>query len=139
MAERQTEPSPNRRFTDEREGFASIIGRDVQIKGAIRGATNLEIWGSFEGEMEIEGLVWMRPGSQFAGELVTTDLVVEGELRGTVHANRKVDMRASCRVEADVTATRVAAAEGSHIEGRITVSEKASDVVGYAERRGKEK
>lgn len=137
MADTQKDPGPHRRFTDERDGFASIIGRDVQIEGTIRGATNLEIWGSFEGEMEIEGLVWLRPGSRFAGELVTTDLVIEGELRGTVRADRKVDMRATCRVEADVTATRVAAAEGSHIEGRITVSDQASEVVGYSERRSR--
>ena len=126
-----------RRFTDEREGFASSIGRDVTIEGTIRGATNLEIWGSFEGELEIEGLVWLRPGSRFAGELTATDLVVEGELRGTVRATSKVDMRATCHVEADVTATRVAAAEGSHIEGRITVAEQSDQAVGYAERRGR--
>ncbi len=32
MADRQMDPGPNRRFTDEREGFASIIGRDVQVQ-----------------------------------------------------------------------------------------------------------
>jgi len=135
MADRKMDPSPQRRFTDEREDFASVIGRDVQIEGTIHSATSFEIWGSFEGQMEIEGLVWLRPGSRFAGELLTTDLVIEGELRGTVRATDKVDIRSTCRIEADVTAKKVAAAEGSHIEGRITVSDKPSDVVGYAERR----
>lgn len=136
MTDRKMDQSRHqRRFTDEREGFASSIGRDVTIEGTIRGATNLEIWGNFEGEMEIEGLVWLRPGSRFSGGLVTTDLVVEGELHGTVRATSKVDMRATCRVKADVTATRVAAAEGSHIEGRITVVKNTDNVVGYSERR----
>lgn len=139
MADRQMDPGPQRRFTDEREGFASVIGREVQIDGTIRGAANLEIWGSFEGEIEIDGLVWMRPGSRVTGEIVATDLIVEGELRGTVRATDKVDMRATCHVEADVTASKVAAAEGSYIEGRITVSHSASDVVGYAERREQER
>jgi cytoskeletal protein CcmA (bactofilin family) len=124
-----------RRFTDERDGLASSIGRDASIEGTVKGATNLEIWGSFEGEIQIEGLVWLRPGSRFAGELQATDLVVEGELRGTVRTVNKVDMRASCHVEADVTAARVAAAEGSHIEGRIHVSGPGDAVVGYEERR----
>ena len=124
-----------RRFTDERDGFASSIGRDASIEGTFRGSTNLEIWGRFEGDIQIEGLVWLRPGSRFAGELQATDLVVEGELRGTVRAVNKVDMRASCHVEADVTAARVAAAEGSHIEGRINVSGPGDAVVGYEERR----
>ena len=139
MADRQMNSGPQRRFTDERDGFASVIGREVQIEGTMRGATSLEIWGSFKGEIEIEGLVWMRPGSRVTGEIVATDLVVEGELRGTVRATRKVDMRATCRVDADVTATKVAAAEGSYIEGRITVSDNANDVVGYAERREQER
>jgi cytoskeletal protein CcmA (bactofilin family) len=136
MADRQAESRPHRRFTDEREGFASVIGRDLQIEGTVRGATSLEIWGSFEGQIEIEGLVWMRPGSRVKGEIVATDLVVEGELRGSVRATRKVDMRATCHVVADVTASKVAAAEGSYIEGRITVAEQQTEVIGYAERRG---
>jgi cytoskeletal protein CcmA (bactofilin family) len=136
MADRQND-MPQRRFTDEREGFASSIGRDVTVEGRISGATDLEIWGSLEGEVEVEGLVWLRPGSRFAGGLSVTDLVVEGELRGTVRATRKVDMRATSHVIADVTASKVAAAEGSYIEGRITVAKQASEVIGYAERRGK--
>ena len=139
MTDKQMNSSPQRRFTDEQEGFASVIGRDVRIEGTIRGATNLEIWGSFEGEIELEGLVWMRPGSRVTGELVATDLVVEGELRGTIRTTNKVDMRATCHVEADVTASKVAASEGSYIEGRITVSDNASDVVGYSERREQER
>ena len=136
MAHNQTDSNPQtRRFTDDREGFASIIGRDVRLEGTMKGTTDLEIWGTFEGEMKLEGLVWMRPGSRITGELHTSDLVIEGELHGTVQATGKVDMRPTCRVEADVTAARVAAAEGSHIEGRITVSGQASNVVGSAERR----
>lgn len=137
MADRLSDPGSQRRFTDERPSFASIIGRDARVEGRLEGATNLEIWGSFEGEITIEGLVWMRPGSRFTGELATTDLVIEGELRGTVRATGKVDMRTTCRVEGDVTATKVAAAEGSHIEGRITVSDNSSDMVDYTERRGR--
>jgi len=136
MADRQqNQIRPQRRFTDEREGFASSIGQNVAIEGAIRGTTNLEIWGSFEGEIEIEGLVWLRPGSRFAGGLITTNLVVEGDLRGTVRATEKVDMRATCHVIADVTASKVAASEGSYIEGRITVAEQSDEMVGYAEKR----
>lgn len=135
MADMQSDPDRRRRFTDERPVFSSVIGRDVRVQGELAGATDIEIWGSFNGVMTIEGLVWMRPGSRFAGELEATDLVVEGELQGTVRATGKVDMRATCCVEADVTAARIAAAEGSQIEGRITVSGMSDEAVGYSERR----
>lgn len=130
---------PQRRFTDDRQGSAGAIGVGMGIKGTIRGAADLEIWGSFDGDMKIDGLIWVRPGGRFVGDMVTTDLVVEGELRGTVRATGKVDLRATCRVEGDISAARVAAAEGSHIEGRITVSDRPADLVGYAERRGQDR
>lgn len=130
-----TREPPGRRFTDEHDLFSSAIGPDVEIEGSIRGRTDLEIRGTFQGELEIEGLVWLRPGSRVTGEISATDLVVEGELRGTVQASAKIDMRAACRVEADVTAARIAAAEGSHIEGRIAVTGGSAEVVGYSERR----
>jgi len=136
MADTHSDPGPRRRFTDVRQDFSSIIGRDVRIEGEVEGVTDIEIWGSFEGVMTVEGLVWMCPGSRFTGELTTIDLVVEGELQGTVRAAGRVDMRSSCHVEADVVAARIAAAEGSQIEGRITVSGRNDEVVSYSERRG---
>jgi hypothetical protein len=78
---------PQRRFTDDRQGFAGAIGGGMAIKGTIRGSTDLEIWGSFDGDMKIDGLVWLRPGGRFVGDMVTTDLIVEGELRGTVRGD----------------------------------------------------
>lgn len=136
MASRQPDPSPpQRRFTDDRGDFAGAIGCNTTVVGSIRGATDLEIWGTVEGEIEINGLVWIRPGARVSGELIATDLVVEGELRGNVRVKSKIDMRAGCRVDADVTAARIAAAEDSSIEGRITVAQEADHVVGYAERR----
>ncbi|MCU0305935.1 MAG: polymer-forming cytoskeletal protein [Thermoanaerobaculales bacterium] len=136
MADRREHQSPpQRRFTDERPGFTGAIGRDTLVEGLIRGTTELEIWGSFDGQIEVEGLVWLRPGSRVKGDIAVTDLVVEGELDGKVRATGKVDLRATCRVEAEITASRVAAAEGSQIEGRITVTGKAEEVVGYSERR----
>ncbi len=130
MADRQQDQSQRSDASPTKRELRQLHRPGCRHRGHDRGATNLEIWGNFEGEMEIEGLVWLRPGSRFTGGLVATDLVVEGELRGTVRATSKVDMRASCHVEADVTAPRVAAAEGSHIEGRITVAEQSPDVIG---------
>lgn len=136
MANPQQHASPpRRRFTDERRTAASSIGRDVAITGTIRGATDVDVWGAFEGDMVVEGLVWLHAGSRFSGELAAIDVVVEGVLRGTVAASGIVDLRATCEVEAEISASRVAAAEDGRIEGRITVSGGSKEVAGYSERR----
>ena len=137
MADRHPDSTPpQRRFTDSRDGAASVIGRGLRLEGTLRGTSDLEVWGSFDGEMTVEGLVRLRPGSRFTGELHTTDLVAEGELVGVVRATGKVDLRATCRLEGEVTAHRVAAADGAFVEGRITVGDSKS-VEDYTERRGR--
>jgi cytoskeletal protein CcmA (bactofilin family) len=136
VRERQTASShPQRRFSDNQRNSATVIGRDTEVEGVLSGAIDLEIWGTLRGDATVKGLVWLRPGSCLTGELDTSDLIIEGELRGEVHATGKVDMRASCRVKADITAAFVTAAEGSRIQGRITVTGGPDGVVTYSERR----
>jgi len=126
---------PRRRFTDPALALDSVIGPGVELEGTWRGTGNLDVHGGFSGTLIVDGLVWLRPESRVSGELVVTDLVVEGTLVGSVRATGKIDLRATCRVEAEIEAAQIVAAEGSKVEGRITVSGGADDVVAYSERR----
>ena len=129
--------SDRRRFTDESDAFATVLGPDLRIEGSLRGSGSLELKGSFKGELSVEGLVWIRSQGSVDGELVASSVVVEGEVVGSVHATGKVDLREGCRVEGDITAGAVAAADGSFFEGRITMPQSAAEpqVVAYEEKR----
>jgi cytoskeletal protein CcmA (bactofilin family) len=129
-----TEP-PQRRFTDRESCLASIVGPGIAIEGSFGGNSDVEIWGGFTGELNVDGLLRLRPGSRVVGTIDAVDLVVEGELEGEVRARGKVDLRATCRVEAEIVAARVVAAEGSDVEGRITVTGEKGNVTTYSERR----
>jgi len=124
-----------RRFTDDAGEFSSVIGAKTTAEATLTGTTDLELCGRFEGEITLEGLVWIRPGGRFKGTLAATRLVVEGELEGTATVTDKVDLRATSRVHADITATTIVAAEGSFFEGKIVMSGSRQDVVTYREKR----
>ncbi len=129
--------SDRRRFTDESDAFATVLGPGLRIEGTFRGTGSLELKGSFKGEMSVEGLVWIRPQGSVDGEVEASSVVVEGEVVGSIHATAKVDLRKGCRVEGDITASSVAAAEGSFFEGRISMPDAAkTQVVAYEEKRG---
>ena len=128
--------SDRRRFTDESDAFATVLGPGLRIEGDLRGTGNLELKGSFKGRMSVEGLVWIRPKGSVEGEIEASSVVVEGEVGGSVHATAKVDLRKGCRVEGDITASSVAAADGSFFEGRIAMPEtREPQVVAYEEKR----
>jgi cytoskeletal protein CcmA (bactofilin family) len=95
--------------------------------------------GEFSGEMKVDGLVWVGPEARLTGELDAADVLIEGRVTGTVRAVGKIELRASARVEADLTARRIAAAEGSFFEGSVTMLDVASDgMVTFDEKRAAE-
>jgi cytoskeletal protein CcmA (bactofilin family) len=126
---------PHRRFTDRHPSVSNAVGSGMLIEGAMRGAAGLEVLGRFIGELTIDGLLRIGPGGRVEGTVEVVDLIVEGELLGAIRATGTVDLRSGCRVEAEIEAARVVAAEGSHIEGRITVTGSAESVISYSERR----
>ncbi len=136
MAKNLLSKSDGRRFTDDSDSFATIVGPDLRIEGELQGSGGLELKGSFKGELSMEGLVWIRPQGSVDGEIAATSVVVEGRVIGSIEATGKVDLRKGCRVEGDITASSVAAADGSFFEGRISMpQEPKPEVVAYEEKR----
>lgn len=112
-------PQPKRRFTDAYETMDTVIGPQVRLQGDLKGATNLEIRGRFEGTAEIEGLVVLRKDGRYRGQLKTTSAVLEGTMEGTIEATEKVELGATAQVTADIRARSVAIAEGSYFQGKV--------------------
>ena len=126
----------SRRFTDETDTFATVLGPDLRIEGKLRGSGSLELKGSLKGELSTEGLVWIRPEGSIDGEVKASSVVVEGNVVGSIQASEKVDLRKGCRVEGDISASAVAAADGSYFEGRIAMPQTPEpEVVAYEEKR----
>ena len=109
----------NRRFTDQSSTASTVIGKGIHVKGEITGSAPIEVWGSIEGKAGTDGLFWVREGGQVGGEIAATNIVVEGQVDGTISAKEKAELRSNCKVEGDLTAKTVAIAEGSFFEGRV--------------------
>ena len=108
-----------RRFTDQNSTASTVIGKGIHVKGEITGSAPIEVWGSIEGKAGTEGLFWVREGGKVDGEIAATNIVVEGKVDGTISAKEKAELRASCKVQGDLSAKTVAIAEGSYFEGRV--------------------
>jgi cytoskeletal protein CcmA (bactofilin family) len=130
----------HRRFTDAAETCESVIGHDVSIKGDVVGTTDMEFRGSLEGNLDLDGFLWLRQDGRVEGNLSATDLLVEGEVRGEIRVSGKVELRSSCHVEGNISAQGVAIGEGGFFEGTITMAGKPSspDDVKFKERRSNE-
>ncbi len=113
----------SRRITDASGEPATVIGKGIHIKGEITGSAPIEVWGSIEGTAGTRGLMWVREGGEVGGEIAATNVVVEGRVKGKIAAEEKVELRATCRVKGDVSASSLAIADGSFFRGQVHMNE----------------
>jgi cytoskeletal protein CcmA (bactofilin family) len=112
--------APNRRFTDGTSVCATRLGR-LQIRGTLTSTESVELGGTFDGPIEVEGLVKVAEGGRVTGTIRTQDAVIAGEVNGHVTVRGRLEMGAKARVLADVEAKTIAIAEGAFVAGRVAM------------------
>jgi cytoskeletal protein CcmA (bactofilin family) len=101
------------------------IGKSVVIKGELNGSEDLTIEGHVEGKIELrEHVLTIGPNGKIKAELFAKAVVVLGEVKGNITATEKVDIRENGAVDGDITAPRVAIAEGAHFRGSVDMANK---------------
>ena len=90
----------------EFEGLLLLHG-PARIEGRVRG----EIFGTS---------LWIGPTASIDARVEVDRLVVSGELAGSVHVRGRIELRASARVSADLSAQSLVLEEGSFLEGRCS-------------------
>jgi cytoskeletal protein CcmA (bactofilin family) len=101
----------------------------------------MDFAGSLDGDLELEGLLWLREIGTIEGDLSVGSVVIEGTVRGNIRALDKAELRATGRVEGDITAGTVAIADGAFFEGRITMAgaTQSRTDVSFQEKRSSKK
>ena len=127
----------HRRFTDATRSCESIVGPGVSITGDLHGKTDMECRGTIDGNLELDGFLWLCSDGRIEGNISATNLLVEGTVRGNIRVDGKAELRSSCHVEGDIVARGVAIAEGGYFEGTITMEGRSSsrEEVEFKERR----
>ena len=107
-----------------KEELASI-GKSIVIKGELSGGEDLTIEGQVEGKIKLhDHVLTVGSSGRIKAQVVAKAIVVLGHVAGNLTATEKVDIRETGSVEGDVTAPRVAIADGSHFLGSIDMQHK---------------
>ena len=99
---------------------AASIGRSVVMKGELTGSENLVIDGQVEGTINLrENLLTIGSSANISAEILAKSVIVLGRHRGNITGTEKIEIRESGSVDGDLSAPRVAIAEGAHFRGSI--------------------
>ncbi len=102
-----------------REGVISIIGPGMRVTGDCFTEGTLRVEGSIEGLVNAGKAVVVGKDGVVLGDITTQDAVIGGRVVGTIIAESRLELQATCVIEGEVRARRIKLDEGGRVNGTI--------------------
>ncbi len=97
----------------------SIIAPGMKVIGDCSSDGIVRIEGRVEGLIKAAKSVVVGKDGVVKGDIETQDVIVAGRVSGTITAQSRVELQASCHVEGDIRSRRIKLDEGGHVDGRL--------------------
>jgi len=109
--------------------ITSVLAEGTSLRGVLTGAGGVRVEGTFDGEINLDGLFVIGPTGRVTCEQVRArSVIIAGALKGGILAER-VEIRATGRVWGDVIAESISTEEGAFLRGQIQMEESVD--LGY--------
>ena len=110
---------------------AARLGPSLQVKGEISGDEDLLIEGSVEGSVELGGRkLTIGTTAKINADIVAAEVVVNGKLKGNIHAKNRIEIKKEGSVIGDLTTAQIMIQDGAYFKGSIEIErsgEKPAD------------
>lgn len=111
----------------ESQSGVTVIGPDTTIKGEMMAETKARILGRFEGTIEAKGSVEVADKAQCHADVNASIVQIDGVMKGNVSASDTVQLNSTARLTGDVTAAKLAVAEGASLDGHFRIGAAATN------------
>lgn len=112
-------------------GTDTIVGKGTCIKGDLDTPHAVFVEGEFRGNIRSADTVVLNDNSKVHADIEAQNLVVHGEVVGTVLVHERLDIGTSGRIKGDVKAGSARVAEGGVLDGTCVIvpeGEKATNL-----------
>lgn len=108
------------------ENGSARIGKSVVICGEVKGSEDLIVDGRVEGTVTLtESRLTIGPNASVQADLFARDVLILGKVQGNVVASGRVELRAGCSVEGNISASRLAVEDNAVFRGKVDLSQGA--------------
>ena len=106
--------------------FPTILGPDAAFKGEMSFEKGLRLMGRFEGKIATPGRLHVAREAKMQADVEAGAIMVEGDVRGNLTANDRIELKQSARYEGDLQATKLVVDEGAVFRGHVSVGPEAT-------------
>ena len=113
------------------DSVPSRLGPSLHVKGEISGAEDLLIDGLVEGLVQLDGgKLTIGTTAKVTADVVASEVVVCGNLKGTVRAKSRIEISRDGSVTGDLTTGQIMIEDGAYFKGSVEIdrgADKAAD------------
>ena len=103
----------------------ACVTQGIKIKGEISGREDLFLDGAFEGKIHIaDGSFTVGPNARVNAEIEAREIIVRGEVIGTLKARERVQVWSTGRVTGDMETRGIVIEDGAILRGKVEVRQK---------------
>jgi cytoskeletal protein CcmA (bactofilin family) len=104
-------------------GAISIIAPGTKVNGDVETDGTLRVEGTVEGQIRAAKAVVVGKDGVVIGDIATQDAVIGGRVTGTVVAESRLELQATCVIDGEIRARRVKLDEGGKVNGQVAMGE----------------
>lgn len=99
-----------------------FLDRGSHLQGELAFETTFRIDGTFNGIVKSTGDLIVGEAGEIDGQIEVGQIFISGEVRGSIQAQKKVEITPTGKVYADLTTPSLVVGSGAHFEGRCVMT-----------------
>ena len=103
------------------DNIDTIVGSETSFKGVLHSQSSVRLEGSFDGEVNSHGMIFVGPGCVVNAQLFAKDVVVAGEVVGNIEAVKSLHILKTGKVYGDITGDQLIIEEGGVYKGKVNM------------------
>jgi len=100
------------------EKISTVLGKETSFDGILRFRESLKIDGTFEGQIESPGFLYIENGAVVKADIKVGSIVIGGGLHGNVEATERLEMLSTGRVVGNIRTAKLNIADGVVFQGK---------------------
>ena len=105
----------------------SVIGSNMRVFGRVHSPSVVSVEGTVLGTVSADDQVIVTKGGRVEGDVEAREVVLNGEVHGSVDARERLEIQASAVVHGDLHAPRLMVLEGAVVDGEVCMAESSTE------------
>jgi len=112
--------------TIDENKLTGFFDKDTEIKGELFFEGSFRIDGRFTGKINSNSVLIVGENGKVDADIKIGNIIINGEVKGTIEAKEKVEINASARVIGTIIAPKLEVEEGSYLETNCQIANQGS-------------